>query len=112
MPNGISIRTDPDRLQQCLINLAFNAIKFTEQGHVYLKVYLKVSLKDKDDKPYIRFDVEDTGIGNAPEKLADMFEPFTQADGGNTLRYGGDRPGPGYHQTIGRAARRSCDRNQ
>jgi signal transduction histidine kinase len=80
-----NIHTDQARLQQCLINLVNNAIKFTEQGHVYVKV----SLEDKDNQPYIRFDVEDTGIGISPEKQEKVFESFTQADGGTSRKYGG-----------------------
>ena len=50
----------PDtRLRQCLINLINNAVKFTETGHVHVSV----SLEENDNKPFIRFDVEDTGIG-------------------------------------------------
>lgn len=79
------IRTDPVRLRQCLINLINNAIKFTEKGHVYVNV----SLQEVDDKAYIRFDVEDTGIGIPSEKQGLIFEEFAQADGSNTRRYSG-----------------------
>ena len=51
------IRTDPIRLRQCLINLANNAVKFTEQGHVHLNI----SLQDENGQLFVRFDVEDTG---------------------------------------------------
>ena len=56
------IRTDPTRVQQCLINLTGNAIKFTENGHIHIIV----SLQGTETKPLIRFDVEDTGIGIPP----------------------------------------------
>ena len=79
------IRTDPTRLNQCLINLAGNAIKFTEQGHVYVNV----SLEENNRNSFIRFDVEDTGIGIPPEKQESIFEPFAQADGSTTRRFGG-----------------------
>jgi len=79
------IRTDPGRLQQCLINLVNNAIKFTEQGHVYMRL----STERHGGEQYIRFDVEDTGIGIAPEEQEEIFESFTQADGSTTRRYGG-----------------------
>ena len=79
------LRTDPTRLQQCLINLIDNAIKFTEKGHVHVNV----SLGNKNNQPYIRFDVADTGIGISEEKQHMIFESFTQADGETTRKYGG-----------------------
>jgi len=79
------ICTDPSRLRQCLINLANNAVKFTAKGHVYVNV----SLEDRDNQPYIRFDIEDTGIGISKDKQAAIFEAFTQADGSHTRKYGG-----------------------
>ncbi|RKY08419.1 MAG: hypothetical protein DRP66_04545 [Planctomycetota bacterium] len=79
------IRTDSTRLRQCLTNLIGNAIKFTGTGHVYLNV----SLEDRDNRQYIRFDVEDTGIGIPPEKHEKIFESFTQADGSLSREYGG-----------------------
>ncbi len=85
--NGLpaQISTDPARLRQCLVNLTGNAIKFTEQGHVYIKV----SLETTDNKSNIRFDVEDTGIGVPEDRQKMIFEPFTQADGSTTRIYGG-----------------------
>ena len=80
-----NICTDPTRLEQCLVNLVSNAIKFTKEGHVCVKA----SLEDKDDQPYIRFDVSDTGIGISPEKQDTVFESFTQADGSTSRKYGG-----------------------
>jgi PAS domain S-box-containing protein len=80
------IQTDPVRLKQCLINLANNAIKFTEEGHVYVNVSLEYK---KDGKPYVRFDVEDTGIGIDSEKQRHIFEPFVQAEPGTTRKFGG-----------------------
>ncbi len=85
--NGLPahVRTDPARLRQCLINLISNAVKFTDQGHVYLKA----SLETFDDKPMIRFDIEDTGIGIPEKEQKYIFESFAQADGTTTRRYGG-----------------------
>lgn len=80
------IRTDPARLRQCLINLVNNAIKFTEKGHVYIKVSIE---NDGDNKSHIRFDVEDTGIGIKSPDREKIFESFTQADGSTTRKYGG-----------------------
>ncbi len=79
------IRTDPTRLEQCLINLANNAIKFTERGHVYVNV----SLQENNSESFIRFDVEDTGIGIPAERQEQIFEPFVQADGSTTREFGG-----------------------
>ena len=80
-----NIKTDPTRLRQCLINLINNAIKFTERGHVHVNI----SLEDKDSQPFIRFDIEDTGIGVSEDKQATIFESFSQADESHTRKYGG-----------------------
>jgi PAS domain S-box-containing protein len=80
-----NIVTDAAHLQQCLINLVNNAIKFTEQGHVYVNI----SLEDKDSEPRIRFEVEDTGIGITPESQQKMFDSFVQEDMGTSRKYGG-----------------------
>ena len=79
------IRSDPTRLQQCLINLIGNATKFTEKGYVHLNI----SLEEREDKPFIRFDVEDTGIGIPKDKQAKIFDSFNQAEGDTTRKYGG-----------------------
>ena len=79
------IYTDPVRLRQCLVNLAGNAIKFTEEGHVSVNV----SLEMDDHQRWIRFDVEDTGIGISPDQQTVIFDLFTQADATTTRRFGG-----------------------
>ncbi len=79
------IHSDPFRLQQCLINLINNALKFTDQGHVYLRV----SLHEDSGSHFIRFDIEDTGIGIPENRHQAIFESFTQADGSTTRKYGG-----------------------
>lgn len=80
-----TIQTDPTRLRQCLINLINNAIKFTDQGHVYVNV----SRRQKHNKTYIQFDVEDTGIGISADKQQSVFEAFVQAEGSTARKYGG-----------------------
>ncbi|MET0917281.1 MAG: PAS domain S-box protein [Burkholderiales bacterium] len=77
---------DPTRLRQVLLNLLGNAIKFTESGEVALRVALDV---DSHVPDALRFTISDTGIGIAGEKLAAVFERFTQADSSTTRRYGG-----------------------
>ena len=79
------IRTDPVRLRQCLVNLVSNAIKFTEKGFVHVNV----SLDDRNDGSFIRFSIEDTGIGIQPEKQESVFESFSQGDGTTSRKYGG-----------------------
>jgi CheY-like chemotaxis protein len=74
------------RLEQILFNLTGNAIKFTEQG----EVTLLVEAHESDESGLrLRFEVRDSGIGIAPEALARLFSPFTQADAGIGRRYGG-----------------------
>jgi PAS domain S-box-containing protein len=80
-----TIRTDPTRLRQILVNLVANAIKFTEVGAVRLITYLA----DGAEPPALCFDVVDTGIGMAPEQSARLFQVFAQADGSTTRKYGG-----------------------
>ncbi len=77
---------DPTRLRQILVNLVGNAIKFTESGHVALRVQ---SLGESENKVWLRFAVVDTGIGIPPDKEQAIFESFTQADGSTTRKYGG-----------------------
>jgi signal transduction histidine kinase/CheY-like chemotaxis protein/streptogramin lyase len=87
-PDGL--RGDLVRLQQILVNLLGNAIKFTEAGRVSLDVSL-VGEAPAEDAEYVRlrFAVTDTGIGIAPEKQRVIFEAFRQADGSTTRRFGG-----------------------
>lgn len=79
------IQTDAIRLRQCLVNLAGNAVKFTEKGHVYVNV----SLQREDDRSFVRFDVEDTGIGIPLDRQEAVFDSFVQVDGSTTRRFGG-----------------------
>ncbi len=77
---------DPTRLQQVLLNLMGNAIKFTESGQVALRV---TSDADSRHPGALRFTISDTGIGIPEDKLGTVFERFTQADSSTTRRYGG-----------------------
>ncbi|MDH3359865.1 MAG: cache domain-containing protein, partial [Desulfobulbaceae bacterium] len=77
---------DPNRLRQVLTNLITNAIKFTDQG----EVAVKVDLQDQQDKTIVLlFTVTDTGIGVSEDKQQHIFESFTQADSSTTRKYGG-----------------------
>jgi CheY-like chemotaxis protein len=79
-----SWRGDPLRLRQILLNLLTNAIKFTDKGEVALVVG-----RDPEGTGALRFTVEDTGPGIAPQDQGRIFEAFRQADGSTTRRYGG-----------------------
>ena len=77
---------DPTRLQQALLNYATNAVKFTEQGSIHLRVQV---VDENTERVMLRFAVEDTGIGIAPETLRRLFSAFEQADNTTTRKYGG-----------------------
>jgi len=77
---------DPGRLRQILLNLAGNAIKFTEQGEVFVKMSREPST---DGRLQLRIEVRDTGIGMTPEAASRLFQSFTQVDGSVTRRFGG-----------------------
>ena len=77
---------DPLRLRQIVMNLVGNAIKFTEQGEVVLRVQAEAR---RNGNAHLHFSVADTGIGIPPEKQALIFEAFSQADSSTTRRYGG-----------------------
>jgi two-component system, sensor histidine kinase len=82
-----TIRTDPMRLRQILINLMGNAIKFTEHGSVQLIV--RMMDPPESANPHIGFEVIDTGVGMAPQQRVSIFKPFSQADSSMTRRFGG-----------------------
>jgi len=94
-----TIVTDPYRLRQLLMNVVGNAIKFTETGGVKLLVSVEA------DKPEPRFviEVHDTGIGIPADQLPRVFQPFSQADGTITRRFGGTGLGLAISQYIARA---------
>jgi PAS domain S-box-containing protein len=86
--------SDEGRVRQVLLNLAGNAVKFTDQGGV------RISVLPDDDPGFIRFEVTDTGIGIAKEALAGIFEEFTQADSSFARRYGGTGLGLAITQRL------------
>ncbi len=81
-----TIRTDPVRIRQILINIVGNAIKFTETGSIRLIARL---VDEFADEPKLQFDVVDTGIGIPEDKIDKIFKPFIQADGSTTRLFGG-----------------------
>lgn len=86
-PEGIEfLRGDALRLEQILVNLTSNALKFTKQGSVTISV---IKLPPKNGRDYLRFSVRDTGIGIPIEKQAEIFNAFSQEDTSTTRRFGG-----------------------
>jgi two-component system, sensor histidine kinase and response regulator len=81
-----TVMGDPGRLRQILVNLVGNAIKFTDEGEIALKVEVK---RTEGNQVTLHFVVSDTGIGIAPEKAESIFESFAQADTSTTREYGG-----------------------
>ncbi|HQV64432.1 MAG TPA: response regulator, partial [Anaerolineales bacterium] len=81
-----SLRGDPGRIRQILVNLVGNAIKFTHQGEIVIRAE---TLEQTEHHATVHFSVQDTGIGIPYERQAAVFERFTQADGSTTRTYGG-----------------------
>ena len=92
--------TDRQRLRQVLGNLLANAVKFTEQGHVMLRVS-QASRRTPDGGDTLAFSVADTGIGIAPENLSTIFGAFQQGDGTLSRRYGGTGLGLSIAREVG-----------
>jgi CheY-like chemotaxis protein len=98
-----ALNGDPLRIGQILINLISNAIKFTSEGEVVVRVRLnKDHLPENPLEPRIplSFSVKDSGLGIAPEKVDFLFLPFTQADGSVTRKYGGSGLGLSICQRL------------
>ncbi len=80
------LKGDPSRLRQVLTNLVSNAVKFTDRGEIAVTVH---AMEQHEESVRLRFEVRDTGIGIAPETQCRLFQPFEQADGSMTRKYGG-----------------------
>ncbi len=81
---------DPVRLEQILLNLSHNAVKFTQKGHVKVRVsLLEPQAPANADKLPLLFEVSDSGIGMTSKEIDGLFKPFTQADTSTTRKYGG-----------------------
>jgi signal transduction histidine kinase len=83
------IRTDYLRLRQILINIIGNAVKFTQEGEIYIQVTKIEDEKSTPENFTLHIEITDTGVGIPQERIATIFEPFTQADLSITRKYGG-----------------------
>lgn len=98
LPNPCWVRVDASRLQQVLINLTGNAVKFTQRGHV--RVVVRQTATDKAHEIKVRFEVQDTGPGIPPEQLSQIFDAFHQADNGFDRKVQGSGLGLSIAQQI------------
>lgn len=80
------LQGDPGRLKQVINNLVSNAVKFTYNGEIFVKVQ---QISETDDTSFLEFQVSDTGIGISQDKLELIFDNFQQADSSKTRKYGG-----------------------
>lgn len=97
--DNMIVMADPMRLQQCLINLTGNALKFTRQGEVAVKVR---RLLDHTGE-LLSFEISDTGIGMDKGELARLFKPFSQANGQVATKFGGTGLGLSITRSLARA---------
>lgn len=80
---------DPLRLGQVLLNLVGNAIKFSSQGDIFIKIAVAKSVEQRADQIMLEFSVKDAGIGLTEEQIGGLFQSFNQADKSTTRKYGG-----------------------
>jgi len=92
------MRTDPTRVRQILLNLIGNALKFTREG----SIHVRASTLEMRGKPFMRIDVQDTGMGMEPGEAAMLFEPFRQADVSIGRRFGGSGLGLAVSRRLAR----------
>ena len=90
---------DPTRLRQALLNFAGNAVKFTETGSIELRARV---VERQENWLRVRFEVEDSGLGIAPEACRELFQPFHQLDASTTRKYGGTGLGLAITQHLAR----------
>jgi len=86
IPGELVLKGDPYRLTQVLNNLLSNALKFTQAGHIYITTAIR---ERKEDTVIIEIAIRDTGIGISADRIENIFEPFEQADGTISRKYGG-----------------------
>ncbi|MFK5986556.1 MAG: response regulator [Pseudomonadota bacterium] len=92
---------DPLRLSQILVNLANNAVKFTEQGEIIIRIQLhKSAQKYQERQIELLFSIQDSGIGMTPEQQQKLFHSFNQADSSTTRKYGGTGLGLAISKTL------------
>lgn len=82
----MQLNGDPLRLNQILINLANNAIKFTSDGEIVISIHV---IEQSDDDIELRFEITDSGIGMSEEHMTKLFQAFSQADGSTSRKFGG-----------------------
>ncbi len=95
-----TMRGDPMRIQQILLNFLSNAIKFTERGQISLHTQM---LSHENGRITIRCTITDTGVGIPPENISRLFQPFEQGDTSTTRRYGGTGLGLAISQRLAKA---------
>ena len=93
----MTLRGDPMRLEQVLINLANNAVKFTESGEVLVMAEL---VDETEGEATVRFSVRDTGVGMSGEQIGRLFQTFSQGDASTTRKYGGTGLGLAISQRL------------
>ncbi len=81
-----NLRGDPGRLKQVILNLVNNAVKFTDEGEIMIRVRLE---SETDTSALMRFEIQDTGIGIPPDQIERLFKPFSQIDASTTRKFGG-----------------------